>query len=408
MKNIIFKIHKFPKLSETFVVNQIIIALKLGYKPLILIKELGDFKNDVDTLLFNNYGLEGMIEIEDYKIPTLKFSRFFEGILWILNNLHFLPYLIKFYCSKKKYNLHTLYQFIFYSKYCKTDIIHIQFGTNKYPIDVLKKIGFLKGKIIISFHGHDLHFPINGIIPKEGYYDLLFQISHTLVVNTPYLERKLTETEAPVNKIKICPVSVDTEFFCPRENRRENMAMKLITVGRLENLKGQKWGIECVKKLVEMGIEVQYNIIGEGTEEDNLKELISKYKLSSSVFLLGSKSQLEVRNLLESSDVFLMTSITDSLYGAESQGLVSSEAQACGLPIVAFDSGGVKYTLEDGITGFLCEENNLIDYFDKLLRLIRNEDLRKSMGESARLFVEKEFSHKVSLKKWKRIYETDH
>ena len=88
----------------------------------------------------------------------------------------------------------------------------------------------------------------------------------------------------------------------------------------------------------------------------------------------------------------------------ESQGWVSAEAQACVLPAVAFDSGGVKYTLIDGETGFLCKEKDIECYTEKIELLIRNDSLRKKMGIDAVQFIERKYSENSVLNKWRNIY----
>jgi colanic acid/amylovoran biosynthesis glycosyltransferase len=120
--------------------------------------------------------------------------------------------------------------------------------------------------------------------------------------------------------------------------------------------------------------------------------------------LLGKRNQEEISRVLPMQDIFLMTSITDPKYGVESQGLVTAEAQACGLPVVAFDSGGVKYTFIDGETGFLCKEKDIECYTEKIELLIRNDSLRKKMGIDAVQFIEREYSENSILNKWRNIY----
>ena len=48
-------------------------------------------------------------------------------------------------------------------------------------IDFLKKIGFIKSSLIVSFHGHDAFFPINGILPNNGYDDCFFSSAIAIV-----------------------------------------------------------------------------------------------------------------------------------------------------------------------------------------------------------------------------------
>jgi len=140
----------------------------------------------------------------------------------------------------------------------------------------LKSIGFFKSRIITSFHGHDLNFPINNRIPEEGYYNNLFEVADVLVSNTPFLKSKLKDLKAPENKIRTLPVAVDTTFFKPYNVTTRNKKLRFITVGRLDELKGQDYGLKVVKELIEKGLELEYILVGSGVNELRLKGFVKE------------------------------------------------------------------------------------------------------------------------------------
>jgi colanic acid/amylovoran biosynthesis glycosyltransferase len=404
-RTLLFKIWKFPQFSETFIVNQILLAVKMGYEVKILIGELTDISKNANRKLFEEYNLREKIIIEDYKISPLKSKRILKAAWLLIKNIFLLPQLIKYYNNSTKKGLLPLYEFFFYKPLRNFDVIHIQFGTNKHPVDIMKKTGYLKSRVIVSFHGHDLYFPINNRIPNNGYYDRLFEVADYLVANTPFLKEKLLALNAPEAKIEIIPVAVDTSIFKPYMGKDKHEKLRLVTVGRLDELKGQEYGIRTVNLLLKKGYSVDYTIAGSGVDEVKLTNLIKNLDLTSNVFLKGRVSPEEVSRLLQNSDIFLMTSVTNSAGMEESQGLVTAEAQACGLPVVAFGTGGVKYTLIDGKTGFLCNEKDIDCYTNKIELLIRNESLRKKMSVNALRFIEKEYSENSVLNKWRTIYD---
>lgn len=403
-KKILFKIWKFPQLSETFIVNQIVLAVKIGYEVKILAEEPTGISNNANTKLFEEYNLAEKIIVENYRIPKQRVERLFKATQLLINNVSLLSYLIAYYKESANKGLLPLYEFFFYKPYRYYDVIHIQFGTNKHPLDIMKKIGYLKSRLIVSFHGHDLYFPINNRIPNNGYYERLFEAADHLITNTPFLREKLLAINAPEEKITIIPVPVNTSIFYPNRVIDKNEKIRLVTVGRLDELKGQKYGIQAVNILLKKGYSIEYLIAGAGDNEGNLRNLINELAISRNVFLKGKISPGEVSQLLQSSDIFLMTSVINSEGMEESQGLVTAEAQACGLPVVAFDSGGIKYTLVDGKTGFLCNQKDIGAYAGKLEILINDEKLRIRMGERAVSFVEENYSENSVLHKWSQIY----
>ncbi len=403
-KKIIFKISEFPHLSETFIVAQIVTAINLGYEVKILIQKF--LNNDVATnsILIKEHNLLDKIILEDYCIPKNKLVRLIKWLMLLILNLKDLKAIIKFHKEQSKFSLTWLYQWVFYQKFSDVNIFHVQYGTNSKPLDILKKTGF-KPTLVVTFHGHDAFFPINGYIPNNGYYDNLFKYADLITANTPYLADKIIELGCPKELLSIIPVGVDTEYFYPnKEIKTNNKTLKLITVGRLDKVKGHEFCILAVANLISKGVDVTLTIIGEGTEHKNLEDLIKKHKLEDKVLLIGRKSQLEIRQELWKHDLYLLTAVALLDGRRETQGLATLEAQACGLPVVVFDSGGVKYTLEDGISGYVCDEFDTDAVVNRITKFIESPILLNAMSSQAVKFVKENYSQISTDKKWKMIY----
>jgi colanic acid/amylovoran biosynthesis glycosyltransferase len=405
MKKLIFKIGQFPHLSETFILAQIITAINCGYEVKILVSELLDFENSKQLELIEKYDIEKKIILENYNIPNNKVVRLLKWIVILGLNFKYLKQIIQYHNENKKFSLTWLYQWFFYQKFNDVSVFHIQYGTNSKPLDILKKTGF-KPSLIVTFHGHDAFFPINGYIANNGYYDNLFKYGNLITANTPYLADKIIELGSPNELLAIIPVGVDTDFFYPnKETRTICKTLKLITVGRLDKVKGHDFCISAVADLISKGFDVTLAIVGVGAERKSLEDLIAKHKLEDKVFMKGKKSQLEVRQELWEHDVYLLTAVALPDGRRETQGLATLEAQACGLPVIVFDSGGVKYTLEDGISGFVCEEYDVEAFVTKIIKFIKNPNLLTNMSNQAVTSVNKNYSQKVTDKKWKLMYE---
>ncbi len=406
MKKILFKIWKFPGVSETFILAQIATAINAGYEVKILVKDNPEAINkSIHQDFINTYALKEKIIFEKLNIPKNKYKRTFIAFLLLVKNFWYARKIFRHFQSKNFRDLNNIFQFDYYKRFKDYDIIHVQFGTNAKPIDILKYIGLLKSKLIVSFHGHDLFFPINGIIKKEGYYDILFESADSLVANTPFLEDLLIYLGAPKEKVLTIPVGVDNMIFSPIHFKEKDTSdIRLISIGRLVKYKGHIFGIECVKKLVDRGYSICYTIVGDGKQRKVLEEKINDYDLKKYISLVGRKSQIEIRDLLREHHLFLMTSVNDPAYGVETQGLVTAEAQASGLPVVAFDSGGVKYTLKDKVTGFIVKEGDIKGMTDNIEKLINDPELRIKMGASAIKFINENYSQQHIDKVWVEEY----
>ena len=371
----------------------------------ILVEDLLEINETTHGKLIKKYNLIDKVVFEDYRIPKNKTLRILKAIILIFSNISNLYKLKTFIEQHRKFELRHVYIFHFFRKLKNFDIVHVQYGTNGKPLDILKKIGLFPPKLIVSFHGHDVYFPINRIIENNGYYDDLFKYADKLIANTAFLKDLLIELGAPTGKIETIPVAVNTNFFKPGKLEiNTSETIKIITVGRLEIFKGQYLGIECISKLVSNGYNVHYTIVGTGSQEEVLRNLIQEYSLNNYISLTGRKSQEKIKGLLQNHDIFLMTSITDPNYGVESQGLVTAEAQACGLPVIGFDSGGVKYTVMDGETGFIVPEFDVAAMTNRIEELIDNVKLRQEIGKKAVIYMENHFSQNKINDIWCKTY----
>lgn len=407
-KSIVIRVGAFPQKSETFITQQAIIAIELGYNVRLLVNKKNNLKDSSQAELINQYNLlEKTFEIPKYNIPDL-FRRF----VCIAKLLFSKPSLKKVYALNFfKYGLDALkgkllIQYSQIEEFLSADIFHIQFGVNKEPIESLKRHGFIGAKVITTFHGFDVHFTKETFSDKRVFYKKLFSMGELFTANTKYLAEQLYQLGCPKERLEIIPVPVDTSFFI-QNDKESSEAIKITSVGRLIRWKGHKYGILAINELVNRGIEnISYTIIGEGEEHENLKNLINELKLQECISLSGPRSQDEIKLDLQKSDIFLMTSTYDETGRRETQGVVTGEAQACGLPVIAFRSGGVPYTINEGETGLLCGENDFIGLADNLEKIIIDEKLRLEMGKKARSFIENEYSLGSAKIKWSMVYET--
>lgn len=404
-KEIIFKISGFPHVSETFIIAQIIAAIKAGFKVKILIVTLNSIEKTTHENIIKEHNLLDYLIFENYNIPKNKGIRFLKWIFILLFNVNNIRSIIRFYNTYSYFSLTYLYQWKFYQQFNNNhSIVHIQYGNNQGPIGNLKETGYFKPPVILTFHGHDAFFPMHGYIPNNGYYDKIFQFGDIITANTKYLADKVLELGCPREKMLIMPVGVDNRFFSGESKViKSEKKLKLITVGRLDKVKGHGYGIKIAKMLLEEGYDITLTIIGEGEEYKNLIQLVKDLHIENKVFLVGKKSQEEIREYLLAHHVYLFTGVPLEDGRRETQGLATLEAQACGLPAIVFDTGGVKYTVENNKSGFICAEYDMDDVVEKIKLLFDNE-LREKMSQYAVTFVADNFSQDSINLKWDLVY----
>jgi len=411
-KEIAFVINGFPHTSETFIVNQIVAAIKGGHTISILAEHLQDIESSSQSELLKLYHLMESTSVFSKPAGGLcqNISLFFK----ILQNLPpkqrriLLKAFNVFTYRRDALTLDAFYHGARFIGHENNLIYHAQYGPNGRAAAIAKQLGIIRGKIITSFHGYDAHCDETNQKSLEKFYRPLFKWGDVFTANTHYLVDLLRRMGCPPEKISLLPMGVDTTLFSPTQKKNRpltNRPIQLLSVGRLIYLKGHHLGLEIIKKIVTNKLTVNYTIIGDGPEKENLLKQIDRLGLHDYVKLVGKKNQKEVRDYMRNCDIFLMTSTGDNTGRRETQGMVNAEAQACGIPVVAFNSGGVGYTIDQGVSGILVEEENTNHFAQAVIDLINNPIQRETMGLAAVNFIQKNYSLDTTSRILNSIYD---
>jgi len=104
-------------------------------------------------------------------------------------------------------------------------------------------------------------------------------------------------------------------------------------------------------------------------------------------------------DLYNLADIFVLPSLLEGF------GMVAAEAMACGKPVVASNASSLPEVVEDGKTGLLANPACVDDFTDQVLRLLRDESLRKRLGGAGRERVLRNFSWDVAARKTLEVYQ---
>lgn len=144
--------------------------------------------------------------------------------------------------------------------------------------------------------------------------------------------------------------------------------LKIIQVGRLNEVKNHNFSLEIARKLKEKGINFTFFIIGQGPLEDSIRKNVQEYGLEENVFLLGVRN--DVPNLMAGADVMLMPSLHEGFP------VVLVESQAIGLPSILSENIAREVDLNLGLVKFLSLDN--IDSWVETLKNQKNEPIPQS------------------------------
>ncbi len=172
---------------------------------------------------------------------------------------------------------------------------------------------------------------------------------------------------------------------------------RAIAVGRYDYQKGFDELIKIWRDVYLKNPEWRLDIFGHGPLKEDLQNLIDDLNLTEVIKLCEPVKNIEQEYL--SSSILVMTSRYEGLP------MTLLEAQACGLPMVAYACKcGPKDIIHDGINGYLIPERDSQLMTEKILKLIEDDDLRKKMG-NINVELSDNFSEDKIMKHWVNLFE---
>jgi D-inositol-3-phosphate glycosyltransferase len=197
--------------------------------------------------------------------------------------------------------------------------------------------------------------------------------------------------DAPSERIRIVPPGVDTGLFrrLPKEESRAALGLAsrrvVLFVGRLQSLKGPDLAIRAVAEAIrrdprgtrDVALVVVGGPSGTGDAPASLRALAEAEGIADRVHFLPPRAHADLPRVYAAADALVMPSRSESF------GLVALEAQACGVPVVAADVGGLRYVIRAGRTGFLVPDHQPAAYADRVLRLLADRPRAARISEAA-------------------------
>lgn len=282
----------------------------------------------------------------------------------------------------------------------KPDIIHSHYVSSYGLVGAMTNFH----PFAISVWGLDIYnFPEKSIFHE-------FLIRKTLnkadiVLSTSNVMKKQAEKYTS-NKIEVIPFGIDTNVFKPIAVN-SLFGPDDIIIGTIKTLE-RKYGIEYLirsfgllkKKLSHLPLKLL--IVGGGSLEYDLKLLVKKLGLQDFTIFTGFVTPDKIPVFHNMLDIYLSLSVEDS----ESFGVAVLEASACEKPVIVSNVGGLPEVVENNVTGFVVENQNIYDVVDKLEKLILDKELRAKMGSAGRDRVIRCFNWKENIKQMINIYDS--
>lgn len=183
----------------------------------------------------------------------------------------------------------------------------------------------------------------------------------------------------PVERTRVIYCGIDSQTFTPAPELRSPTPI-IAYVGRLRRYKGVELILQAVARMKNQ--EVAVEIAGTGDDRPRLEALAASLDLGRRVRFLGFVSEAEKSALLRRAWIVGLTS------PKEGWGITNLEAAACGTPVVASDSPGLRESVLDGRTGFLVKHGDVSALADACDRILADPTLVTRLGTAGRAFAE--------------------
>ena len=170
----------------------------------------------------------------------------------------------------------------------------------------------------------------------------------------------------------------------------------IISAGRLAEEKNWVTLLEAFAIAQKTQPNIRLVLLGDGPQADALHRLAGELEITDRVNFVGKVPFDEMPNYLKAADLFSFASVT------ETQGLVTLEAMAAGLPVVATDGSGTRDILEDGKQGFLTQ-NDANDLANGILKVVESPLLSAKFKSSA-LRTSRAFDNQRLARKILKVY----
>ncbi len=180
----------------------------------------------------------------------------------------------------------------------------------------------------------------------------------------------------PKKRIRLVPNGVDLAAYGPDERARASHP-SVGYFGRLKRYKSVDHLLLAFREVRKQFPDAELLIVGDGDDRPRLERVAEKLGLGDCTTFTGRVDHTTKVELLRRMWVCVNPS------PREGWGLTVTEANACGTPVVAADSPGLRDSVRPGETGFLYPYGDIGALADKLSLILRDSDLRRSMSEKA-------------------------
>lgn len=255
-----------------------------------------------------------------------------------------------------------------------------------------------------------IHLYLDSLVMKR--------VNKVIALNDAAKESFISRGSVSENRIVGVPNGVDTEFFSPsiegvgatKKKFGLEGKLRVLFVGRLAKIKGVEPLLRAADVIVNYfgHKDTLFLFVGSNAfagvdapvDMDEICGYLERCQLDRNVLFTGSLGLDDIRSLYAAADIFVLPSL------AEGDPLVTLEAMASGLPVIATRVGGIPNQIRDNWNGFIVDPGNEEQLAERIAYLLDNPEERKRMALNSRRRAEEEFDWNKISERLSQVYQS--
>lgn len=270
------------------------------------------------------------------------------------------------------------------------------------PADVATLVSTLSGRpFSISAHAKDIYLARSEDLARK------LHAARFTVTCTDFNCRTL-RAAAPAATVQRMYHGIDAAVFHPSRRAVPALVPRILAVGRLVEKKGLDTLVEACRLLRGRGVPYRCEIVGYGAERERLAALIAAHGLDDQVQLCGKLTREQVVERYARTAVFVQPSRVAADGDRDGIPNVLLEAMAMGLPVVATRVSGIPEVVQHGDNGLLVGVDDAAAVADAVQQLVETPELAARLGRNARQSVLRDFDNDRNLRVVLGLLEGSH
>lgn len=398
-KSVAYVLKRFPRLSETFIINEILAleAMGIGIRIISL--------NRSDSKVLNPE--INSIRAQVYYLPE---SFWHELARMQLAQAYFLRrhpsrWIRAFSVMFLRFNHKAVKRWLQSGRVAQllegTDIGHIHAHFSNAPTTVAMITGILLGlRFSITCHAKDVY--ADGRLHSLGFFRNLTRANFVVCVSAKTKQDIIDAwPDLPPSKIHVIYNGLDLERFHRRfAEPRERL---ILAVGRLVEKKGFPYLLKACQLLRGRSVPFKCEIVGYGQMRKSIVNLVSALDLEDRVRLVGPLAQEELVAYYQRADVFCLPTIIASNDDRDILPNVVKEAMAVGVPVVTTSIPAMEELVEHERTGLLAPPGNSPALAEALERMLGDREMGGRLADAGRQMIEERFDRRKNASQLMRL-----